>query len=255
MIQAIDQNFNRHSWYIPSLTQGMQVIRMDSLSYTDSGLPCDTFNIIHVTNGHALTEVALKPVLHHYRKQDSRFCLWINSDNRTPHADTILQQLGLSESNKEPGMVLNLKAYQPTDHALFDHIVIASKEHHMTDFACVVAANWTPPDPHVLTYYKQTATAFLNPYHRIILLVYYHEGEPVSVIELFPTDAKTIGLYSLATLEAYRGKGIGSAMMRFALNQAKALGYETVILQASEEGIGIYQRLGFQIQTTYFEFQ
>ncbi|HYH15001.1 MAG TPA: GNAT family N-acetyltransferase [Flavisolibacter sp.] len=255
MIKTIDQNFNRHSWYIPSLIKGMQVVHTASLSYTDSGLPCDTFNIIHITNGLSLTREELTTAVDHYRKQDSRYCIWINSENRTLQADAILLQLGLSEANKEPGMALDLKAYTPVAHALFEHIVLASNEQQVADFATVVAANWTPPDPQVLTYYQKTAPAFLNPDNKVILLVYYHEGQPVSVIELFPTDVTTIGLYSLATLETFRGKGIGSAMMHFALGQAKALGYTRAILQASEDGLGIYQRLGFERVTAYFEFQ
>jgi ribosomal protein S18 acetylase RimI-like enzyme len=255
MISTIDQNFNRHSWYVPSLIKDMHVVHTSSLSYTDSGLPCDTFNIIHVTNGSTLTKEELELVLSHYHRHNSRFCLWINSENRTPAVEVLLEEAGLAEANKEPGMVLDLTAYRPAEHNLFTNIVVASSEQHIADFATVVAANWTPPDAHVISYYKKTFPAFLDSSNNILLLTYYHEGQPVSVIELFPTDKNTIGLYSLATLEAFRGKGIGSAMMRFALNTAKEKEYTTAILQASEDGIGIYQRLGFQIKTTYFEFQ
>jgi ribosomal protein S18 acetylase RimI-like enzyme len=71
---------------------------------------------------------------------------------------------------------------------------------------------------------------------------------------MFSSGNGNLGFYALATLENYRGKGIGSAVMTFALNKAKMLGYRNVILQASEDGIKIYQKLGFEIKTVYYEF-
>ncbi len=61
-------------------------------------------------------------------------------------------------------------------------------------------------------------------------------------------------IYGLATLPNYRGRGVGSALFSFALNQAKELEYKKVVLQASEEGIGIYQKMGFRVVTRFYEF-
>ncbi|HEX5167862.1 MAG TPA: GNAT family N-acetyltransferase [Cyclobacteriaceae bacterium] len=76
----------------------------------------------------------------------------------------------------------------------------------------------------------------------------------VAVIEMFPSDEATVGLYGLATRREFRGKGIGSAMMTYALNKAMTLGYENVILQASPDAIGIYKRYGFKVVTRYYEY-
>ena len=48
--------------------------------------------------------------------------------------------------------------------------------------------------------------------------------------------------------------GIGSALMTYALNYAKEAGYQRAILQATEAGIGIYQRYGFEAITKYYEY-
>ena len=50
MIEHIDHNFNLHARRIPDSTKGMRVINTAHLTYVDSNLDCDTFNIIHITS-------------------------------------------------------------------------------------------------------------------------------------------------------------------------------------------------------------
>lgn len=57
-----------------------------------------------------------------------------------------------------------------------------------------------------------------------------------------------------ATLKDYRGLGIGSALFTFALNDAKRAGYRHIILQATKDGLGIYQKYGFKTVTNYYEY-
>jgi ribosomal protein S18 acetylase RimI-like enzyme len=49
-------------------------------------------------------------------------------------------------------------------------------------------------------------------------------------------------------------KGIGSAMLTYALNLAQSMGYKNAVLQASQDGIELYKKMGFQTFTQYFEF-
>lgn len=122
------------------------------------------------------------------------------------------------------------------------------------DFAEVISLNWTPADHNVLKYFRETAASYLEPGNGISLALYYQDDKPVAVIELFPSDKGTLGIYGLATLASYRGKGIGSAMMDFALNRVKADQYKVAVLQASEDGINIYEQYGFRTVTDYFEY-
>ncbi len=54
------------------------------------------------------------------------------------------------------------------------------------------------------------------------------------------------GLYSLATLKEFRGRGFGSAMTAHALSVARDLGMRGIALQASSDGLQIYERAGFR---------
>lgn len=63
-------------------------------------------------------------------------------------------------------------------------------------------------------------------------LVHMHEG--------------VAGIYGVATLREARGKGLGAHITAQPLHIAKALGYSVGILQASEDGHPVYQRIGFE---------
>lgn len=253
MQHLITHNFDRHAYLIPSLSAGMQVFRSSRLTYVDSGLSCDTFNIIHVLNGVGVA-TEIKQALHHFRQQEKAYCVWVSESQHSPELKAIFQELDIHQQNMEPGMVLDLNQYEPLSSPLHTNIERVATPAQLAEFATSIAANWSPPDQNVLRYYEQVATVILNPEHGVQLLIYREEGQVLSCLEMFPSDADTIGFYSLATLEAHRGKGIASAMLLYALNLAKQSGYQQVILQASEDGLRIYEKLGFQQMENYYEY-
>lgn len=54
------------------------------------------------------------------------------------------------------------------------------------------------------------------------------------------------GIYGVATLEEARGKGLGAHVTAEPLRLAAAEGYRTGVLQASDMGYSVYQKLGFE---------
>lgn len=70
-------------------------------------------------------------------------------------------------------------------------------------------------------------------------------GEPVTSCMLYVSSG-VAGLYAIGTRADCRGRGIGTAITRYALQQAKELGCHWAILQATDMGIGVYSRLGFR---------
>jgi len=253
VLASIDENFNRHAWVIPSKTSGMKFFQQEKLSYVDSGLSCDTFNILHITDP-TVSESELSKAVSYFKDKNLDFCIWVSSENQAGKTKLSLATLSLKEQNCEVGMTLDLANYKPIDHPQFDYIRVVTDHESLNDYATVIANHWNPADQHVISYYKETGDHYLDEQSRIVLCVYYHENVPVCTVEMFPTDNQIIGLYGLATLEKYRGHGIGTAMMAFALKKAKEANYQQVILQASEDGYGIYKKLGFEAHTTYYEF-
>jgi len=73
----------------------------------------------------------------------------------------------------------------------------------------------------------------------------YLNGQPVGASSLF-LDGGAAGIYNVATLPEARGKGIGSLLTLYPLRDAQAFDYTLAVLQSSEMGYNVYQRLGFE---------
>lgn len=232
----------------------MEVYSGPNLSFANSQLSCDTFNIIHITDGYQLTKNELANAINYFKERNLAYCAWINDENLTESVQDFFSQLLLTSQGEEVGMLLDLDRYEPVESEKHQYIIQVQNQEQLMAYARVIAENWTPPDENVLKYYDLTSHYYIEPGIDVRLFVYYHHNQPVATLELFASDEDTVGIYGLATLEDTRGQGIGSALMTHALNESKRLNYKSVVLQASEDGIGIYRRLGFKDVTKYTEF-
>jgi len=70
------------------------------------------------------------------------------------------------------------------------------------------------------------------------------DGVRVAVSTLF-FGGGIAGIYSVYTVEALRGRGIGAALTRAAMNDAYELGHRSAVLVARPDASGLYARLGF----------
>ena len=66
-------------------------------------------------------------------------------------------------------------------------------------------------------------------------------------------DGATVGVYSIATLPAHREHGYGTAVTWHLLADADP-GWDVAVLQASEMGRPVYERMGFQLVRQFVEF-
>jgi predicted GNAT family N-acyltransferase len=65
-------------------------------------------------------------------------------------------------------------------------------------------------------------------------------------------DAVTIRLRQMAVPNNMQGKGIGRALMIFAENIARDLGYRKLCMHARTTAVGFYQKLGYSINGEEF---
>ncbi|RUO41998.1 hypothetical protein CWE22_07605 [Pseudidiomarina aestuarii] len=70
-------------------------------------------------------------------------------------------------------------------------------------------------------------------------------GERVATVLLY-RQGKTIGVFQVAVPSAFRGKGYATEVMLHCIKWAQQQGAEVMTLQASEMGLNLYRRLGFE---------
>jgi len=66
-------------------------------------------------------------------------------------------------------------------------------------------------------------------------------------------DPSTIRLRQMAVPNNMQGKGVGRALMIFAENIARDLGYRKLCMHARQTAVGFYQKLGYSISGEPFE--
>ncbi|MEX2247315.1 MAG: GNAT family N-acetyltransferase [Dehalococcoidia bacterium] len=85
------------------------------------------------------------------------------------------------------------------------------------------------------------------------LYLAYVDGEVAATSMLMATD-RVAGVYCVATLDAYRRRGLGEAMTWRAMGDGAEMGCLFGYLQASEMGKPVYERMGFREVIDYRTF-
>ena len=91
-------------------------------------------------------------------------------------------------------------------------------------------------------------------YERFVALL---DGIPVAAAAVSHDDGSigdgTAGLFEVATLPQYRGKGVGFAICRHCVVETRARGTKSVLLGSSVKGTPLYARLNFQkLQKSFY---
>jgi ribosomal protein S18 acetylase RimI-like enzyme len=79
--------------------------------------------------------------------------------------------------------------------------------------------------------------------------VAYLNGEPVSTAATV-VAGDAVGVYNVATVPWHQRRGFGEAVMRCALDRARAQhGIERAVLQSTAQGLRLYERMGYSVVT------
>ncbi len=243
--ERADANFVVHVTWALERTPGMMARIRDELVVADSGLPCDTFNFICRArlDSAAVTRVAGDAVSY-FGQVERPFSWWVGPADRPRELGAVLEALGLERAETELAMALRLEALPESVAAVRGlEVRRVRSSDELEVLARLTAGNWDPPDPNVLSFYQRTARALLRVTAPQRFYLGYVDGVPVATAEA-TVEGGTVGLYNIATGEAFRGRGIASSLTWQALHDARD-DCDLAVLQAAAAGVGLYQRLGF----------
>jgi len=198
----------------------------------------------------ATAETSIDQTIGWFDRHGMPFTWWIGPDS-TPAdlADRIARRGFRLDEAAVPGMVIDLAALpdDPPDRAV--------TVERVTDFAAfrevcrvVVEAFAAPPalQP-AIEVFAELGFAADNPQQTFLARL---DGQPVGTA-LGVRAGGVLGIFNVATISAARRRGIGRAVTLAALRDGAAAGCRMAVLQASEMGHPVYERLGFRDFATY----
>lgn len=256
LADAADENLAIKATLPCSALRGARVERTPELTVVDSGLPCDTFNLVCRARLPRDTAVErIERALAFFRVTGNPFSWWLGPGASPPELPALLKDAGLEPSESELAMALDLdKLGAPPVSPRDLRVTRVRTPEELADFARLSAANWDPPDPLVTRFYHEAASAFLDTQARQWLYLGLLDGTAVATAEV-TIGGGVAGVYAVSTQPARRGQGIGSMMTWAPLQDARAAGLSVAILQAAEMGQRLYARLGFRPFGTITEYK
>jgi N-acetylglutamate synthase-like GNAT family acetyltransferase len=75
----------------------------------------------------------------------------------------------------------------------------------------------------------------------------FEDGEIIGCCILTPKGKDTVQLRQMAVLPQFQGRHIGAAIIQFAEQTAKQLGFHTLMMHARNPVIDFYKKCGYQI--------
>ena len=234
---------------VVSCTGPAEVTRVGGVVTVLTGLPMDWFNQVLIEREEATAAGVLAGVAK-ARERGDHFVVRLREGIDDRFIPT-LTQAGLAAAGEEtstPGMV----AF-PIDHdAIAERASPELEIRRVIDAAGIDAHRRTVTagfgsDPSVAL---GTACPDLLDRPECAVYVGYADGAPV-VSGMGWRTGRTIGVYSIATIESARRRGYGAAMTARVVADGVAAGCDVGALQASEMGRQIYERLGFRTVVRY----
>ncbi|MCI0395140.1 MAG: GNAT family N-acetyltransferase [Chloroflexi bacterium] len=248
-------NLAAHASTLQATHPTMTVRDDPDLLVVDSGLPCDTFNLVcRARLKPAQAQARIAEVVAYFHRVDRPFSWWVSPGDSPPELPALLTAAGLIAAECETAMAMDLDHLPAVMLPSKLAIRQATTPQGLADFGAVIADDGDRLDPWVVAFYQLVVDQVLAAKCPLRFYVGYVAGRPVACSELC-LAAGVAGLYSVVTLAGARRRGYGTALTGHALREAKAAGYTTAILQASAEGLGLYTRLGFAPAGQITEFK
>lgn len=246
MAMAIEQN--GFAFFLSTVTPLHAEIYEDTqLLRVITRVPFSPLNVILRANFEpAVIESKVEAVLADFGEPRLPLTWWIGPATLTPELGKTLLAHGLAHAGDTPGMAINLRDLQvspslPAQFTLTPVTDLEGIERWVQTYATCSGFNeqaehlWQTIHRHVALKHATSSRYYVG----------WLNGKPVATSLLFFHNG-VAGIYHVATLPEHRGQGIGTAMTSLPLREALEQGYRLGVLESSQMGFSLYQRLGFQ---------
>jgi ribosomal protein S18 acetylase RimI-like enzyme len=250
------ETFRVHATFPSRAIAGARIEESSALTWVDSGLSTDSFNIVLGARLDAASvPVRAREIAVHFAGVRRPFSWWVSPGDRPDDLGERLAETGLSSEEWELAMACPLDRLRETAGVPGLDFERARTSESLADFARINAENWTPPDALVAGYYGRAARRLLESGPPLRFYVARREGMAVAAVEI-AESAGTLGVYNLSTRREHRNAGIGGALLAAALRAEESeTGASLAVLQAAPAASRLYRRLGFEEFGRIVEFK
>jgi GNAT superfamily N-acetyltransferase len=171
---------------------------------------------------------------------------WTGPSSRPTDLPKVLERNGLAPAASLPCMSLDLRGWRDEPVAIPGFRIERVWNRSLArDWSRAVRVSFGFPKDAIRTYTEAMIQFGFGPDAPFEHWVGYLDGTPVASASLFRC-AGVAGIYNVATVPHARGRGIGTAIGREPLREARSEGTRLAVLQAPAEAFPIYVRQGFQ---------
>ncbi len=179
-----------------------------------------------------------------FRERQLPFRWWLTPSVRPRALEPILQSIGMRHAYDAAGMSIDLRALRepaPPRELSIRRITGADDMRH-----------WIAVFLPVFSRTEEEGAVWIDTYARLgfddawIHFTGFAGGKPAATASLLMCGGGLAGIYHVATLAEFRGRGIGAAVTMHALQYARARGATVAVLQSSAMGFSVYRSLGFE---------
>jgi len=246
IMEAMEENLAAHVSFLQRRLDGMTVDERGGLMVVDSGLQSNTFNkILAARLDNESADERIDDALFHFRRARRPFGFLIGPCARPLDLEARLRDRGLEAAEFELGMSIELDRLGGEgrmDRGTAIHRVRSGED--LAAFAELLARIGDPPDLEVIRFFERGAGELLEGDCPMRLFLCTVGSEAAAVSELF-LGGGVAGVHMVATVGRFRRRGLGMAVTRTALGEGRRAGLTIGVLQASEQGRPVYERLGF----------
>lgn len=245
ILQAMEANMHLHMTYFAKYLPTLELVFEPDVTVIRSEIPDDMFNyVLFAKFQEKNVHDRVAHITSLYRKYHLPFSWWVSEKDTPPNLTTALMKEGLVFKEENVGMYFECDAFQAQTHipSLKFKRVLNSKE--LQEFCQIIVEIGGDPQAFDLIYSQLPQVLYAEGSSFEMHIGYIGELSVLTGILVF--DANVAGIYYVATIPSQRKKGYGMAMMEHLLNRAKMEGYHMATIQASHEGKGLYEKLGFK---------
>lgn len=207
-----------------------------------TGVDTEHDNIVFVRNDNGTIETILKRCNDFFKLNHSPWTLVVTEQYISDALERCLQNIHYSFIGMSEAMYIDLKKQHKFD--LFDNLDIRVASENLEQWMIPLIEAFDLPSK-VMQQYADVHKRALNNSANFHHFTLFNNNLPIASLTL-SFDDNNARIHDVATLPAYQNKGYATHLMKYAINEAIHLGANYCFLEASEAGLSVYEKLGFQ---------